>query len=135
MALFVSRGAAAWATTAPGYSTYEGISPSRSPGGSGAPTYTQLGSSATAARAGYHPNAGTIGRQLEKKIVLKTLSVYKCVIYYCIAIVWRRFVALANTCRASGREQSWQRGRRCWSRRRLRSFVGWSRSSRIRIGV
>lgn len=72
----------AWSThtTAPSYSAYEGVSPSRSPGnyfyerailnpgfhvsfrsikgGSSGPTYTQLGSSAASGRAGYHQSAG-----------------------------------------------------------------------------
>jgi len=58
----------AWAASAPGYSTYEGISPSRSPGGSAGPTYTQLGGSGTSGRAGqasgvagYHQSAGLWG--------------------------------------------------------------------------
>jgi len=57
--------AAAWSSAAPGYSSYEGISPSRSPGGSAGPTYTQLGSSGATGRsgqpgsvAGYHQNTG-----------------------------------------------------------------------------
>nr|CAH0110764.1 unnamed protein product [Daphnia galeata] len=56
-----SAGNAAWSTHAAapgGYSAYEGISPSRSPGGSSGPTYTQLGSSATTGRAGYHQSSG-----------------------------------------------------------------------------
>ena len=62
------RNTAAWAASAPGYSTYEGISPSRSPGGSAGPTYTQLGGSGTSGRAGqatgvagYHQSAGLWG--------------------------------------------------------------------------
>jgi len=59
--------ASAW-TAAPGYSTYEGISPSRSPGGSVGPTYTQLGGSGSSGRtgqpsgvSGYHQSAGLWG--------------------------------------------------------------------------
>lgn len=79
--LFIKR-SAAWSThaAAPGYSAYEGISPSRSPGnfankwnrifslkhlwwikgGSSGPTYTQLGSSAASSRTGYHQTSGNI---------------------------------------------------------------------------
>jgi len=56
---------ATWSSATPGYSSYEGISPSRSPGGSAGPTYTQLSSSGAAGRsaqppsvAGYHQNTG-----------------------------------------------------------------------------
>jgi len=58
---------AAWTSATSGYSSYEGISPSRSPGGSAGPTYTQLSSSGGAGRsaqppnvAGYHQNTGII---------------------------------------------------------------------------